>query len=342
MLKNLTLALALLVGLAAGAPVSAADDSSTARVAQAASAFLAVLDDAARAKASFAFDSEERFNWHFVPKPRAGLPLKAMSTRQRSAAMDLLRAGLSENGYTKAEKVRQLEVVLAEIEQDPLRRDPDLYYVSIFGEPAADGTWGWRFEGHHISLNWTFVRGRSVAPTPQFFGSNPDAVPSRSRPHTRVLAAEQDLARALLESLSGAQRAQAIVSAAAPPDIFSGHQRKAAMLEERGVQFRDLAAEQRGLLLAIIDEYAGAQPRAVAEARLARLRDAGLDRIRFAWMGGLLQGEPHYYRLQGPTFLIEYDNTQNDANHVHAVWRDFDGDFGIDLLAEHYRNAAHH
>ncbi len=114
------------------------------------------------------------------------------------------------------------------------------------------------------------------------------------------------------------------------------------MLEERGVQFRDLAAEQRGLLLAIIDEYAGAQPRAVAEARLARLRDAGLDRIRFAWMGGLLRGEPHYYRLQGPTFLIEYDNTQNDANHVHAVWRDFDGDFGIDLLAEHYRNSAHH
>jgi hypothetical protein len=342
MVKNLTLVLVLLVGLAADAPGSAADDSSTIRVAQAASAFLGALDDAGRAKASFAFDSEERFNWHFVPKPRAGLPLKAMSALQRSAAMDLLRAALSEKGYTKAEKVRQLEVVLAEIEQDPLRRDPDLYYVSIFGEPAADGTWGWRFEGHHISLNWTFVRGRSVAPTPQFFGSNPDAVSRGSRPDTRVLAAEQDLARALLESLSAAQRAQAIVSAAAPPDILSGHQRTAAMLEERGVAFRDLAAEQRGLLLAIIDEYAGAQPRAVAEARLARLRDAGLDRIRFAWMGGLLRGEPHYYRLQGPTFLIEYDNTQNDANHVHAVWRDFDGDFGIDLLAEHYRNSAHH
>jgi hypothetical protein len=340
--KNSTLALALLVGLGAGTSDPAADDSPAPRAAEAASTFLTALDNGARAKASFAFDSEERFNWHFVPKPRAGLPLKAMSARQRSAAMDLLRAGLSEKGYAKAEKVRQLEVVLAEIEQDPLRRDPDLYYVSIFGEPAPDGTWGWRFEGHHISLNWTFVRGRSIAPTPQFFGSNPDALTSGSRPHTRVLAAEQDLARALLESLSAAQRAQAVVSAAAPPDIFSGHQRKAAMLEERGVAFRDLAAEQRGLLLAIIEEYAGAQPRAVAEARLARLRDAGLDRIRFAWMGGVLRGEPHYYRLQGPTFLIEYDNTQNDANHVHAVWRDFDGDFGIDLLAEHYRNSAHH
>ena len=138
------------------------------------------------------------------------------------------------------------------------------------------------------------------------------------------------------------QLAQAIISATAPPDIFSGHQRKAATLEERGIAFSDLTTEQRGLLLAIIDEYAGAQPKAVVEARLARLREAGLDRIRFAWMGGLLRGEPHYYRLQGPTFLIEYDNTQNDANHIHAVWRDFDGDFGVDLLKEHYRNSSHH
>jgi hypothetical protein len=332
----------MVVGFAAGASDSAADDSPTARIAQAANAFLSALDDDARARASFAFDSEERFNWNFVPKPRAGLPLKAMSARQRSAAMELLRAGLSEKGYAKAEKIRELEVILAEIEQDARRRDPDLYYVSIFGEPAADGTWGWRFEGHHLSLNWTFVRGRSIAPTPQFFGSNPDAVENGPHPHARVLAAEQDLARALLESLSEAQRAQAVVSAAAPPDIFSGAQRKAVMLDERGVAFRDLTVEQRGLLLAIIDEYAGAQPDAVAQARLARLRDAGFDRIRFAWMGGFLRGEPHYYRLQGPTFLIEYDNTQNDANHVHAVWREFDGDFGVDLLEEHYRNSAHH
>ena len=340
--KNCTLALALLVGFAAGASESAANASPTADIAQAASAFLASLDDDARAKAQFAFDSEERFNWHFVPRPRAGLPLKAMAAPQRSAAMALLRAGLSEKGYTKAETIRGLEVVLAEIEQDPVRRDPDLYYVSIFGEPVADGTWGWRFEGHHISLNWTFVRGRSIAPTPQFFGSNPDAVRSGPRRDMRVLAAEQDLARALLESLSGAQRARAIISATAPPDIFSGHQRKAATLEERGIAFTDLTTEQRGLLLAIIDEYAGAQPKAVAEARLARLHEAGLDRIRFVWMGGLLRGEPHYYRLQGPTFLIEYDNTQNDANHIHAVWRDFDGDFGVDLLKEHYRNSSHH
>ena len=311
-------------------------------MAQAAGAFLASLDDDARASARFAFDSEERFNWHFVPKPRAGLPLKAMSAPQRGAAMELLRAGLSEKGYTKAETIRQLEVILAEIERDPVRRDPDLYYVTIFGDPTAKGTWGWRFEGHHLSLNWTLVQGRSVAPTPQFFGSNPDEVRAGPRKGTRTLAAEQDLARALLGSLSESQRKQAVVSATAPPDIFSGSQRKAATLDERGIAFNELNTEQRGLLLAIIEEFAGAQTEAIAAARLARIREAGLDRIRFAWMGGLARGEPHYYRLQGATFLVEYDNTQNDANHVHAVWRDFDGDFGVDLLQEHYRNSAHH
>ena len=340
--RHCTLILALLAGPAAGASEPAAKASPGADIAQAASAFLASLDDDARARARFAFDSEERFNWHFVPKPRAGLPLKAMSAPQRSAAMELLRAGLSEKGYIKAETIRQLEVILAEIEKDPVRRDPDLYYVTIFGEPLAEGTWGWRFEGHHLSLNWTFVRGRSIVPTPQFFGSNPDAVRSGPREGMRVLDAEQDLARALLDSLSKAQLLEALIGTTAPPDIFSGSQRKAATLEERGIAFNDLDSEQRGLLLAIIDEYAGAQRQAVAEARLARIREAGLDRIRFAWMGGLARGEPHYYRLQGPTFLIEYDNTQNDANHVHAVWRDFDGDFGVDLLAEHYTTTAHH
>ena len=311
-------------------------------MARAATAFLGTLDDEGRATARFAFDSEERFSWHFVPMPRAGLPLKAMTAPQRDAAMALLRAGLSEKGYSKAETIRTLERILAELEQNPVRRDPDLYYVTIFGEPSAEGTWGWRFEGHHISLNWTLVGGRSIASTPQFFGSNPAEVRGGPRKGTRALAAEEDLARALLDSLSEAQRAEAIIGGTAPPDVFSGNQRKAAILEDRGVPYAELTTEQRGLLLAIIDEYASVQPKAVAEARIARLRKAGLDRIRFAWMGGVSRGEPHYYRLQGPTFLIEYDNTQNDANHIHAVWRDFEGDFGVDLLEEHYRNSAHH
>ena len=322
------------------APTDAA--TPTDAMAAAAKTFLAGLDGDARGKAQFAFDAEERFNWFFVPRPRAGLPLKAMSAPQQRTALDLLRAGLSEKGYTKAEAIRALEPILAEIENNPVRRDPELYYVTIFGEPSPTGTWGWRFEGHHISLNWTIVRGSSIASTPQFFGSNPAEVRSGPRRGFRALAAEEDLARALLGSFTEGQRAQAVISTAAPDDILTTNTRKAAIQEDRGIAFRDLSQEQRGLLLAIIEEYAGAQPKAVAEQRLERLRGAGLDAVRFAWMGGLNRGERHYYRLQGPTFLIEYDNTQNDANHIHAVWRDFNGDFGIDLLEEHYKNSAHH
>ena len=216
------LAIGMAVGPLQGAPPADA-------MAEAARSFLAGLDADSRAKAQLAFDAEERFNWHFVPRPRAGLPLKQMSEPQRKTAMDLLRAGLSEKGYTKAETIRTLETVLAEIEKDPVRRDPELYYVTVFGEPSAKGTWGWRFEGHHISLNWTLVRGASIASTPQFFGSNPAEVRSGPRKGTRALAAEEDLARALLGSLTEAQRGQAVLSPSAPDDILTSNTRKAAM-----------------------------------------------------------------------------------------------------------------
>jgi hypothetical protein len=309
---------------------------------RAAGAFLARLDENGRAAAQLPFDAEERFNWHFVPKPRAGLALKRMSAEQQRAALDLLRAGLSEKGYSKVETIRALEPVLAEIENNPARRDPELYYVAIFGEPSPTGTWGWRFEGHHVSLNWTIVRGDSIASTPQFLGSNPAEVKSGPLRGTRALAAEEDLARALLGSLDDAQKARAVVSRTAPADILTSNARKAAMQEQTGIAYAELSTEQRGLLLALIEEYAGVQPQAVARERIERIRAAGFDGIRFAWMGGLERGQRHYYRVQGPTFLIEYDNTQNDANHIHSVWRDFEGDFGVDLLEEHYRNSAHH
>jgi len=163
--------------------------------------------------------------------------------------------------------------------------------------------------------------------------------PQRGR---RALAAEEDLARALLGSLTDAQRQQAVLAPDAPDDVLTTNMRKAAIQDDKGVAYGDLTAEQRGLLLAVVEEYAGVQPKAVAAERIERLRRAGLDRIRFAWRGGVKRGERHYYRLQGPTFLIEYDNTQNDANHIHAVWRDFEGDFGVDLLEQHYKNSAHH
>jgi hypothetical protein len=340
-MKILLSLLFAMVGVVMSTSASAAD-SPAGPMAAAAQKFLGSLDAAQKAKAQLPFDSEERFNWFYIPKDRVGLPLKQMTPPQRDATMALLHAGLSEKGYTKAEAIRALEPVLAEIENNPVRRDPELYYVSIFGDPSPTGTWGWRYEGHHISQNWTVVRGQSIASSPQFFGSNPAEVRNGPKKGTRVLAAEEDLARALLGSLTDAQRAKAVISAEAPDDMLTTNTRKAAIQEDKGLSHGELTPEQRGLLMAVIEEYAGAQQRAVAQKRLEAVRAAGLGTVKFAWMGALERGKRHYYRIQGPTFLIEYDNTQNDANHIHAVWRDFNGDFGLDLLSEHYRTSPHH
>ncbi len=254
-----------------------------------------------------------------------------------------MRAGLSEQGYAKAQTIRKLEEVLRELEQNRApTRDPDLYFFTFFGEPSANGPWGWRYEGHHCSQNWTVVNGKSISSSPQFFGANPAEVHDGPMKGTRVLSAEEDLGRSLVKSLSTAQRTEAVLSASAPGDILTSNQRKAAIQEDKGVAYSQLSKEQQGTLLALIEEYLGAQPRAQALARLDKIRHAGFDQIKFAWMGGLERGEGHYYRVQGSTFLIEYDNTQNNANHIHCVWRDFNGDWGEDLLAEHYQNSPHH
>ncbi|HZA37210.1 MAG TPA: DUF3500 domain-containing protein [Vicinamibacterales bacterium] len=340
-MKTLLPLLLAFTGVSMSIPASA-DDSPATTMAAAARTFLGTLDSAQKTKAQLPFDSEERFNWFYIPKDRVGLPLKQMTPAQREATLALLHAGLSEKGYTKAEAIRALEPVLAEIEKNPVRRDPELYYVSIFGDPSPSGTWGWRYEGHHLSQNWTVVRGQSIASSPQFFGSNPAEVRDGPKKGTRVLAAEEDLARALLEGLTEAQRAKAVISTEAPDDMLTANNRKAAMQEDRGLSHEELTPEQRGLLMAVIEEYAGAQQRSIAQKRLEAVRTAGLGKVKFAWMGGLERGKRHYYRIQGPTFLIEYDNTQNDANHIHAAWRDFNGDFGLDLLSQHYRTSPHH
>ena len=301
--------------------------------------FLDSLNDEQEAAVRFPFDGEDRFDWHFIPRERKGVSLKMMTGSQRAAALDLVRTGLSEEGFTKAEIIRQLEQILYEQEGRDIR-DPDLYFFMIFGEPGDGAAWGWRYEGHHISQNWTIVDG-AVAATPQFFGSNPAEVRGGPRQGLRVLGSEEDQARALLGSLDDAQRKAALIADEAPSDILTRAQPRVTLLEDFGVAHKDLDADQQAALWSIVEEYAAAQPGPVAHARLAEVRDAGLDGIRFVWMGGEARGEPHYYRIQGPTFLIEYDNTQGNANHVHSVWRDYAGDFGRDLLAEHYRQYDH-
>jgi hypothetical protein len=329
----------LLAGLAlAGARQMAPEPA----MAQAAQALIATLDAPQLARLRWPFDSEERFNWHFIPRERQGLPLKAMNARQREAAFALLRAGLSEKGYTKAETIRSLETVLASA-GGSIVRDPELYFFTIFGDPAS-GTWAWRYEGHHLSQNWTIVGGRAVATTPAFFGANPADVSDGPRKGTRALPAESDLAWMLLASLTDGQRAQAVIGTEAPRDIITGAERKAAIQENAGLPAGVLTAEQQGVLMSLIEEHAGSQPPALAAARMGRVRSGGLEHIRFAWMGATARGpgSGYYYRVQGPAFLIEYDNTQNRANHQHVVWRDFAGDFGADVLAAHYAGDPHH
>ena len=325
----------------AGAAVHAAEAPKSApTMAKAANAFLAAMDSAKRAKASLPFNSEERLSWYFVPRERQGVPIKQMSSEERQAALTLLRSGLSAKGFTKVDTILHLEEVLFAIEGSAIR-DPELYYFTVFGEPSEQGAWGWRYEGHHASLNWTVVDGRLVASTPQFLGANPADVGDGPQKGTRALAVEEDLGRALVKSLSADQGAQAVLSKDAPKDILTSNSREAAIQEDKGISYGKLTQEQQGLLLSLIQEYASAQPLAVAQARLARVK-ADLPNIKFAWMGGLAKGQGHYYRIQGSTFLIEYDNTQNNANHIHCVWREFKGDWGRDLLAEHYRTAPHH
>lgn len=331
-----TVALAI-SGLAPGA-ISRAE--SAAAMVEAARNFLASLTSEQRAKATLQFDDEQRADWYYVPRARKGIPLKELDAKQRKLAHDFLATGLSHSGYIKATTIMELELVLRELE-NASSRDPELYYFTVFGTPSTKDRWGWRVEGHHLSLNFTVVDGKMVATTPEFLGANPAEVRQGPRKGLRVLSGEEDTARELIHSLDEKQRKIAIFQPEAFPDIITKNSRKVDPLAPVGIQASELSKEQMRLLMKLLDEYASTMPEDLATQRIDKLRRAGIDKIRFGWAGGAERGQPHYYRVQGPTFLIEYDNTQNDANHIHTVWRDFNGDFGRDLLQEHYRDTPH-
>jgi Protein of unknown function (DUF3500) len=307
-------------------------------MADAAARWLQALTPEQKAKATFGFGDDERLNWHFIPRPRKGLPLKEMSPAQRHLAGGLLATALSQRGYLKATTIMSLEDILAEIEQGrgPVR-DSELYFVSVFGQPkTGKAAWGWRWEGHHLALNFTVADGQHVSVAPTFFGSNPGEVRQGPRSGLRTLDAEEDLGRALARSLDEAQRQVAVYTNVAPADILTAANRKATVLQPQGLPSSRMTGEQRRLLHAIIHEYALRARAEFAQADLREIEAAPTDSLFFAWAGPMELGKGHYYRIQGPTFLIEYDNTQNNANHVHAVWRDLANDFGEDLLKRHY------
>lgn len=302
--------------------------------------FLASLTPDQSAKAVFGFEQDERLNWHFIPRERKGLPLKDMTPTQKHLASALLSAGLSQHGYIKATAIMSLEDVLRIMEKDSgVRRNPEGYFFSIFGEPSETGTWGYRVEGHHLALNFTLKGGRVVG-SPNFLGANPAEVREGPRKGLRVLHAEEDLARALVTALTPEQKKVAIVSKEAPKDIITMASRKASIQgQPNGLQASKLNTKQRAMLTALLEEYAHNLPEQMGQERMDRVKKAGSN-LYFAWAGGENRGDPHYYRVMGPDFLVEYDNTQNNANHIHSVWRDMTGDFGEDLLKGHY-DATH-
>jgi hypothetical protein len=308
---------------------------------RAARVYLSTLRPALRREVLLSFADGDRQNWHYVPRRRRGVTLKEMNEPERRAAHALLRSALSSRGYEKATGVIELEGILREIETFGWFRDPGLYTLTIFGEPSETSPWGWRFEGHHLSLNFSSVGRDLVSSTPSFFGANPARVPSGPRAGWRVLSKEEDLARDLLSSLTAAQRARAIVSATAPADIVMSPGRRNPPPAE-GLPVSDMTSAQRAALLGLVAEYLGNVRAGVADERRKEIEAAGVEKIRFAWAGATDRGRGHYYRIQGPTFAIEYDNTQNGANHVHSVWRDLRHDFGADLLRRHYEESPHH
>ena len=330
---------ALLLSFTLLAPLRAHDASN--EMAAAANNFLASLTPEEKTKVAFDFADGERTNWHFIPRDRKGLPIKEMTQEQRLLAQALLATGLSHRGYSKAVSIMSLEAVLAEIEKGKAGgavRDPERYFVSIFGTPGKS-PWGWRVEGHHLSLNFTATGDEAPAMTPSFFGTNPGEVRTGPRNGTRILGTEEDLGRALVKSLNDEQRKEAVILTEAPKEILNDPKRVDPTNPE-GIAQNKLNADQQAALMKLIKEYLFRCRPDVAAEDLAKIEEAGFDKIHFAWAGGFELGQPHYYRVQGGHFVLEYDNTQNDANHVHSIWRDFDHDFDMDLLKAHL-DASH-
>ena len=300
--------------------------------------FRASLDDAQRARATFAVDAPLRKDWHYFPRERKGLPIGALDESQRKALHALLESALSDDGMRKVDGVILLESVLRELEGSGFR-DPGRYTLSMFGEPGGGAPWGWKLEGHHLSLNFLEVGGR-FAVTPYFVGADPEKVASGPHAGLRPLADEEDLARSLAKSLDDAQRKKGIRADDVPRDIVLSPGRAASFLEPPGIAGADLREDQRALLVRIAGLYAGAIDPSLAGKAIEKVRGTPASELHFLWIGGLDPGEPHYWRVQGKRFAIELDNVQGGANHVHTLWRDLDDDFGEDLLRRHYEE--HH
>jgi hypothetical protein len=311
-------------------------------MAGAANEFLETLSASQKDKIQFDFDEDERYNWHYIPKDRKGVSLKELTQAQQKAAMALLHTALSDTGFRKTTDIIKLEAILREVEGRPADddfRDTGKYYFSIFGNPASDSIWGWRLEGHHISFNFCVKNNSLVSGTPGFLGTNPAIVLAGPEKGKYILKDEAGLGFELLHSLDANQVKKAVIDDDAPADIITAAKRKAMIEHPEGILYSELNDDQQKIFMRLLSIYIHRYTPVFAMAMMKEIETAGLNNLQFAWAGAHQQGpgNPHYYRIQGPTIIIEYDNTQNNANHIHTVIRDLEHDFGGDELLDHYK-----
>ncbi|MCW3090176.1 MAG: hypothetical protein JWP81_1245 [Ferruginibacter sp.] len=310
-----------------------------------ANAFIRQLDDAQRVKALYPFDTTERYRFNYVPlDDRKGISVNELNATQRAALMDLLKTCLSEQTLKKVNDIMQLDNILKELEHRKAEdhyRDPGKYFITIFGIPSSSTIWGWRFEGHHVAFHFSADKNQLVAGTPGFLGANPAIVLSGPQKNKEVLKEETDRGFTLLHALSPEELKKAITDTIAPGEIVTGASRSAMIGHPVGIRYNELSAAHQQLLLQLLNGYIHRYTTLFAQAMLKEIQAAGLENLWFTWAGSTehVLGKPYYYRIQGPTIIIEYDNSQNNANHIHTVIRDLKNDFGGDLLLEHYRKS---
>jgi hypothetical protein len=307
-------------------------------------AFVNSLDEAQQKIAVFPFDEMNRYDWHYLPPPmvaRTGLAVKNMDAGQKQKLNDLLQAYLSKEGFKKTSDIMQNEFFLKELEPNNANRIPENYYVAVYGEPGKDSIWGWKFSGHHLSLNFTVVNDQ-LAFAPFFFGIYPAEIKDGEKKGTRILKDEEELGFELVNSMNPEQKEKTMFQLKAFTDIVTTNSVQVAPLKPSGMFASEMTHEQKLVLNKLIVAYLLAMPSDIAKIRMEKITKEDMNEICFGWAGETEHGKPHYYRVQGKSFLIEFDNTQNNANHIHSVWRDFNGDFGEDLLKEHYLHSGHH
>ncbi|HET6572722.1 MAG TPA: DUF3500 domain-containing protein [Fimbriiglobus sp.] len=339
-LLRLSLVVVAISAVAAVALVAHQAPPTGAAMAAAADKFLAALTPEQKAKAAFTYDDPQREKWYFTPQQkqrqptRKGVRLDELTADQKAAALNLLRAGLSTHGYDQAATIMSLEAILAELEtKGSMVRNPQWYFVSIFGKPSNTGAWGWRIEGHHLSVNLTLDKGEIVTATPLVFGANPAEVRSGPRKGLRTLPETEIPAKALIASLTAEQKKVAL-QPKQQSEIKEG-QPTAGVGAPVGLPAAKMTAEQKALLQKLLEGYANRLPADIATAELKRVRDAGPEKVHFSyWVGEDRKGKPYTYRVQGPTFVVEFLNVQadsagNPANHIHSGWRRLPADFGL-------------